>query len=347
MSPLTLKKTALLTVILVVVFLAGWELYIRSTGFETGFDDGGPLFAHHRAGIYEPKDQSTVFIGSSRIKFDLDIDTWKSLTGEEAIQLACVGSTPRPVLENLANDPEFKGKLVVDVTEGLFFSLAPQNFTRPNEGIKYYDEITPSQRASFVLNKPLESTFVFLDKDAFSLNAMLDKLQIPNRPGVFAFPIFARDFGRTKFNRQDFLGKEFMADTNQWKHQQNVWGGFSRANRFPPVSGPPLDSIMQVVKSSVDKIKARGGEVVFVRTPSSGPFWGGEQKGFPREKYWDRLLKETNCKGIHFADYPAISSYQCPEFSHLSPDDAIDFTKHFVNILQTDIHWKFPQGKTL
>ncbi|MEO5907461.1 MAG: hypothetical protein ABIQ11_12090 [Saprospiraceae bacterium] len=347
MSPQTLKKSALLTVVLVTLIVAGWELYIRSTGFDIGFDDGGSLFAHHRARVYEPKDQSTVFIGSSRIKFDLDIDTWKSLTGEDAIQLACVGSTPRPVLENLANDPEFKGKLVVDVTEGLFFSMAPRNFIRPNEGINYYDEITPSQRASFVINKPLESSFVFLDKDGFSLNAMLDKLQLKNRPRVFALPIFARDFGRTKFNRQDFLGKVFMADTNQWVHQQNVWGGFSRANRLPPVSGPPLDSIIQVVKSSVDKIRARGGEVIFVRTPSSGPYWAGELKGFPREKYWDRLLKETNCEGIHFTDYPAISTYQCPEFSHLSPDDAIDFTKHFIDILKTDFSWMFTNSTNL
>lgn len=44
-----------------------------------------------------PPDKSTVFIGSSRIKFDLDIDTWEGITGDHAIQLACVGSTPIPV----------------------------------------------------------------------------------------------------------------------------------------------------------------------------------------------------------------------------------------------------------
>jgi hypothetical protein len=59
------------------------------------------------------------------------------------------------------------------------------------------------------------------------------------------------------------------------------------------------------------------------------------------------LLQETKCDGIHFTDYPAINHYQCPEFSHLSPDDAIDFTKHFVSILQTDFNWKFPQAKSL
>ena len=319
--------------ILVVVILAAWEIYLRNTGVEKSFDDGGPLFANQRAKVYLPKEESTVFIGSSRIKFDLDIDTWEEITGDKAVQLACVGSTPRPVLDDLANDPDFKGKLIIDVTEGLFFSMAPPNFIRPNEGIKYYHEITPSQRASFILNKPLENTFVFLDKDGFALNALLDKLQIPSRPGVFMFPIFARDFGRTKFNRQDFMGRPFLEDPAQQKQQQDIWGSFSRANRFPPVSGPPLDSIMQAVTTSIEKIKARGGEIIFVRTPSSGPFLAGEQKGFPREKYWDRLLAETKCDGIHFLDYPQISNYNCPEFSHLSPTDAIDFTKKFFAIL--------------
>src|SRR5688572_22674384 len=223
MDAQTLKKTALLALCFVVLFLFSWEAYIRSTGFDKGFDDGGPLFAHHRARVYAPKDQATVFIGSSRIKFDLDIETWERLTGEKAIQLSCVGSTPRPQLDHLANDPDFNGKLIIDVTEGLFFSMSPRNFTRPNEGIKYYEDITPAQRASFVLNKPLESGFYFLDKDRFSLNVMLDNLEIPSRPGVMMPPIFARDFGRSYFSRQDYMGKEFMADTNQWNQQRAVW----------------------------------------------------------------------------------------------------------------------------
>lgn len=339
MSPQSLKKSAILMVAIVVLAIVAWEIYLRSTGFEVSFDDGGPLWSYHRARAYEPADQATVFIGSSRIKFDLDIDTWESMTGDKAIQLSCVGSTPRPLLFDLADDPDFKGKLVIDVTEGLFFSKSPQNFRRPNEGIKYYKDITPTQKASFILNKPLESSFVFLDKDVFSINAMLDKLQVPSRPGVIMAPIFARDFGMTKSNRQDFLGKRFMEDTNQQRQQQEVWGLFARMNRNPPVSGPPLDSMMVSVKAAIDKIKARGGNIIFVRTPSSGPYLEGEIKNFPREKYWDRLLKETHCDGIHFQDYPETSDYQCPEFSHLSPADAIDFTKHFIEILKSDFSW--------
>ena len=138
-----------------------------------------------------------------------------------------------------------------------------------------------------------------------------------------------------------------MADTNQQRQQQGVWAQFGRMNRTPPVTGSALDSIIQEVKNATDKIKGRGGRIIFVRTPSSGPYLEGENKAFPRDKYWDRLILETDCEGLHFLDYPQISSYQCPEFSHLSPEDAIDFTKHFIRILETDYGWQFPNMRRI
>ncbi|MBK8496241.1 MAG: hypothetical protein IPL50_15430 [Chitinophagaceae bacterium] len=52
-------------------------------------------------------------------------------------------------------------------------------------------------------------------------------------------------------------------------------------------------------------------------------------------------MKTTNSPGIHFADYPAIANFQCPEFSHLSQPDAVIFTKHFIKILTAEKGWKF------
>ncbi len=342
MSTSSLSKAALFAAILVVIAVISWESYIRSTGFEISFDDGGPLWSHQRDRVYGPIESKTVFIGSSRIKFDLDIPTWERITGTEAVQLACVGSTPRPQLSELADDPKFKGRVVVDVTEGLFFSLNPGNAFRPNEAIKYHTKITPTQRAGFELNIPLESTFAFLDKDHYSLNTMLDNLQIPSREGVHTGPIFARDFGYVRFNRQEYCGKLFMADTAQQHLQAGIWAMFGRMNKTPPIAGSKLDSVINLVKIDVGKIKAKGGDVFFVRTPSSGQFLEREEKGYPREQYWDKLLIETGCMGLHYKDYPQIAQYTCPEDSHLSPSDAIDFTTKFIDILQTNYAWTFP-----
>ena len=338
-------KAALLMLVLVTASIVSWEVYVRNKGFDTSFDDMEALWANKRAMIYEPTERSTVFIGSSRIKFDLDINTWENLTGDHAIQLACVGSTPIPILENLADDNNFKGKLVIDVTEILFFSKSPHNSETPEKNLKYYLQHTPAQWVSFRLNHALESQFVFLDKKRLSLGAHLSNLRIPNRPGVFEFPIFPPDFGRVKFERQEYMTDRFLKDTNQQNQVKGIWAFFRKISKEPPASGHKLDSIFEEVKIAVDKIRARGGQVVFVRTPSSGPFLAGEKMGFPREKYWDKLLAFTNCPGIYFEDYPAIAHFECPEFSHLSQPDAIIFTKNFIKILQEEKGWKFPESK--
>lgn len=337
----SLIKAGILSLVLVTTSVICWEFYVRNHDFDTSYDDGPPLWSDKRKMVYEPADRSTVFIGSSRNKFDIDIPTWENLTGEHVIQLACVGSTPIPILQNLANDEKFKGKLVIDVTEVLFFSTSPNNSSTPLEALKYYKEETPAQLVSFKLDHLLESQFAFLDKDRLSLNAQLKNLRIPNRPGVFEFPIFANGFGRVRFNRQEYMTPKFLSDTNEQNQQRAIWAMFAKMRFEPPASGKKLDSLLTIVKTCADKIKERGGQIIFVRSPSSGPFLAGENMGFPRDKYWERILTTANCQGIYFADYPAIAHFACPEFSHLSPADAVIYTKNIIRILSEEKGWKF------
>lgn len=331
----SLSKAAIFMVVLVVVVIGGWEIYLRHTGLAISYDNGKELWADKRAMVYASPDKETVFIGSSRIKYDLDIDTWQKVTGRRAIQLAVEGTSPVPTLIDLGNDPLFKGKVVVDVTEGLFFSPTDAGNGRDQrEDVAYYHSRTPAQRASFVLNQMVESQFVFLDRDFLSLNAGLDNLTISNRPGVFAFPTFPLDFSRCSADRQNKMTDKFLADTSLQHRVQNIWVFVMNAGKMAPHDGPdPVPAIVQSVKGAVDKIRSRGGDVVFVRTPSSGPMWDGEQHAFPRAKLWDPLLATTHSVGIHFADHPAIDHFVCPEWSHLSPSDAVVYTKALIGLL--------------
>jgi hypothetical protein len=353
MESKNLVKAGILTLILVIISICGWEMYLRNKGIKIAYDDGKELWADKRVMVYEPADKATVLIGSSRNKYDLDIETWKTLTGDHPIQLAMEGTSPLPVLDDLANDKNFKGKLLIDVTEILFFSTSPRNTSEPKERIEYYQKRTPAQKASFFVNHALESQFVFLDKDYFSLNALLDGLPVPKRKDVFALPCGCpMDFGRITFDRQNVMTNKFLTDTNLQNQVKGLWDFYRNMNPPVPPPGPKLDSflvsakaeqdsILAVVKADVDKIKARGGQIIFVRTPSSGPFLMGEKMGFPRERNWDRILAVTNCPGIYFEDYPAVAHFVCPEFSHLKQSDAIIWTKNLVEILK-EKGWSFP-----
>jgi hypothetical protein len=346
MQPSNFIKAGLLALLLTLIAIISWEIHLRQNGVAISYDDNLALWAHNRGMVYEPKDEATVFIGSSRIKYDLDIPTWQAITGNHAIQLANVGSSPRPVLEDLANDPNFKGRLVIDVTEGLFFSEGNFYDGKTMKKIAYYKELNPTQRFSFQVNKVLESQFVFLDQDNFSINAMLDNAHpLGYREGVFPGLFFPRGFEQVSLERQSYMTPDFVADTNQQVMVRNVWaGGLSRMKKGPPpVSGAALDSILYSVKSLVYKIKARGGQVIFVRTPSSGPMREAEVHGFPRAAYWDKLIAVTGCPGIYFEDYPAIAHLICPEWSHLKPADAVIYTKTLIPALQ-EKGWAFSKA---
>ena len=334
-------RAGIMALIVVVISILCWESYLRHKGVTADYDDGGPLWSDKRARVYEASDQATVFVGDSRIKFDVDIPTWESITGEDAIQLGMVGSSPRPVLENLANDPNFKGKVIIDVTEPIFFSSSPFFFEDPNENISFYKKETPSQKFGFQIDRILESGFVFLDKENFSTNAMLDELHIPNRSTVPTMPIFPWQFGRVTFKRQSYMTPSFLADTSLQNRVKAIWGLYGRMLAAPAPTGDTLQTLLNSVKAATDKIKARGGQVVFLRPPSSEPVLSAETRGFPREKYWDRILSFTQCPGIHFKDYPAIDHFVCPESSHLSSRDAVSFTRELISILEKEQKWSF------
>lgn len=63
---------------------------------------------------------------------------------------------------------------------------------------------------------------------------------------------------------------------------------------------------------------------------------------FPREKFWDQLLKVTGVEGIHFEDYETTAHFECPEFSHLNVPQAVSFTKSFINLLHDKRWFKSP-----
>jgi hypothetical protein len=333
-------KAGLLALVLTLAFFISWEAYWRSNGFEIAYNDDESLWAFYRKQVYDSDPSRPVVIGSSRIKFDLDMKTWENITGKKPIQLALEGTNPRPLLADLAKDENFKGVVMVGVTELLFFQPDHNHFEiQANKRIEKYPTWSLSEQISFKINNFLEPNILFLQENIFSLNSLLKRLPIESRAGVFVFPNFPMKFGNNQLDRQTIITNDFLASKNMQEDVQGIW----KILAMTPVAacgGDTLSGIFKSVKADVDKIIARGGKVVFVREPSSGPYLELENKVYPRTLFWDRLLKETNAPGVHFADYPEIASYNCPEWSHLAPKDAISYTQALIPILEQKTGWK-------
>jgi hypothetical protein len=86
----------------------------------------------------------------------------------------------------------------------------------------------------------------------------------------------------------------------------------------------------------------------------SGDLKAFEDRTTPRAGTWDRLLRETGAPGIYFEDFPELASFTCPEWSHLSAGDSVEFTKRLVPHLRSAIgsladgaqHFDSSQSKT-
>jgi hypothetical protein len=83
-----------------------------------------------------------------------------------------------------------------------------------------------------------------------------------------------------------------------------------------------------------NKMRVRGGEVIFVRMPTTGKTIEYDQTYYPKEKYWDKLASLYDGPSIHFMDYPSLMAYDSPDTSHLDFTDRAGFTNDLVKIIR-------------
>ncbi len=330
-----------MAVLLTGAFVVGWEMYCRGQGFPIAYNDDESLWASKRKLIYRSSPARPVLIGSSRVKFAVDLAVWDSLSGQRPVMLAVEGASPRPMLTDLGNDPAFRGTVVVGVTEGLFFApTGSRQETWAMDRLRAYPKWSLAQQLSFQLNRLLESQLVLLDDEKLTVSSFLEVLPLPNRPGVFEPPHFPRKWAFTTFDRQARLTDEFVADTAMQGRMKGVWRHLGAGNPKHGAGGDTLAAILQAAKRAVDQIRGRGGRVLFVRCPSTGLYRQMETRNFPRAEYWDQLLATTRAPGIYYADYPALAGFACPEWSHLAPRDAAAFTRALVPIIEQQTGWQ-------
>lgn len=95
---------------------------------------------------------------------------------------------------------------------------------------------------------------------------------------------------------------------------------------YPGVVGI-VDSVAARVATDVESIRSRGGDVIFIRFPATGPVYASESRGFPRQSAWEPFLAKTHTAGVHFEDYPQLQGYNLPEWSHMAAQDSGRFTR--------------------
>jgi hypothetical protein len=341
--PLPWRGITVVAVLVVIAASIVWELYVRSIGYGPMPNDNEDLWAFRRRAV---KPESIVIIGDSRAWFDLDLGEMQKGLGKRPIQLGVGGICGYPMLADLADDKNFHGTIICSIVPRLFF--APPGSPPMDLGekvVKRFHNQTPAQRASEYLAMPLEEHVAFLKKEELDLGELLNRLPIPNRPGALVPPRLPPYFGTLDRERRARM-IEACADPNGAlaRKIQQIW--IPLFTPPPPPTYIPPDVFMKQINdaiaqrfrdvvAAVETIRARGGKIVFVRFPHTGGLKELEDRDTPRAKNWDPLLKATKAPGIYYSDFPELSGFNCPEWSHLSAGDSVEFTKRLVPHLRT------------
>ncbi len=331
------------TVVLVVIAAAAaWEFYCRSIGYGPALNDNEDLWTQARRRV---KPESIVIIGDSRAWFDLDLDELQKGLGKRPEQLAAGGSCAYPVLADLANDERFHGTIICSVVPRMFF--APPGsppMDRSEKAVRRYHTQTLAQRASQYLAMPLEEHVAFLKQEELTLEDLLKRLPIPNRPGALVPPRFPPYFQSEDRERRARMIEQCAQPGELQSRIQQIW--LPLFTPPPPPTYIPQEVFTEKMKkakedrfrdttAAVAKLRARGGKIVFVRFPLTGELKALEDRITPRSDIWNLLLKRTGTPGIYFEDYPELSSFNCPEWSHLSAGDSVEFTKRLIPHLRS------------
>ena len=320
-------------IVLVAIVMVAWELRMRSLGLVAGdLDDSKASWSVEREKIAAGRHDGVAIVGGSRILFDTHLGIWQEMTGRRPIQLALPGMSGQRFLANLANESDFSGLVLIDVTPEQFFREGPGN---PEfEGVlDVWDQRGPAERFGHHIGVFLSRHLAFLD-DQYTPLKLVDQLDIPNRGGVVGPYLRPWKLSESYDDRQTVLWRQIETNERLRAHAIHVW---TFRKPLPPPSEELIAKVIADVHASVAKIRARGGEVVFIRPPSTGAYFEREQARVPRAATWDRLLRETGSFGIHFEDYPEMQGLELPELSHLSREAATEYTRAYVGVLVREL----------
>jgi hypothetical protein len=310
----------------VALLTGAWEWNARTNlGLHAGdIDDSPQAWAEQR----RLADAAPVaIVGDSRILFDTDLDRFQQMTGVRPIQTAIVGTNARALLESYANDPNFHGLLIVGLADLSYFR--PVGVGLGAGYLKNFDKNgKPSQLSALWLDRWLQRYLAFMDSE-YRLSRMVPRIDHGWRKGVDSPYEDVWKISETFDRRQYFMWSRIETDEYLRRHARHAWNVF----KGPPL--PPFIARNVVARSAeaVKRIRARGGDVIFIRPPSAPELRAVEDKRLPRAKGWDMLIAGTHAPGIHADDLPQAQRLVVPEWSHLSRKCATVFTDAYVRRL--------------
>jgi len=318
-------RTWVVTLVIVAVVVTGWEWFVRARGLgDVAVANTAELWIRERERAAALGDEALVLVGASRMQGGIDLETLRALSNAKPVQLAITASPLMPILRHLAEDPAITGTVVVSLDMSSLRILDQESDAQ--RWIAAYDDFKAGRTAVFYqpaedwLHQGVDSVLV-----SFSRNARPHQLVLASTTDSYVrtLPDRSQQFDYSKIDRDE-----------AYERRVQLMRGHTEP-RFMEIRG--IDEKFAEIEQLVEKLQARGAEVIFVRFPSSRQIRELEDIRFPRDIYWDNFAAGTSARTIHFADYPELGDVDLPDGMHLNASEQEKFTRALARVLFGDV----------
>jgi hypothetical protein len=292
---------------------AGFEAYWRGQGLRPTVPDDADLWRFWRTHVYASDGRVLVFLGTSRIRSDIDLDTLAThVPGFHCVQLGVNGDvSPLGTLRSLALDPRFRGVVVCELAA----PFLPRS--RWNDQREYFDRPAGTVAFSRLAYAYLRDKSVVLHPRV-TLSSLAQHF-VAGEP----WPRHARS--RAFFDRSaqydDALTRVPLDDRLQLAEQKPV---------EPRLALEGLSDLRELVEI----IQGRHGSVVFVRLPASAPSVATTESGFTGTINWKRIAEITGAVCLSLETGDSLGPFHCRDGVHLDAAQAKRLTERLV----ADLH---------
>lgn len=315
-----------LTALVIALLLAASTLLVverhwRSRGYAPIIVDAPDLWSLQRAKAARAT-RPIVFLGASRTLYAIDRNTVRArLPAHEPVMLAMDGRYPLATLRDLAADQTFRGIIVCDI-DGAGFAQPSLDMQQPEVAF-YHHDFSPSRAAHRMLLNHWQLHAVIGRSDFSLLRSAVrwwNGEGEPFRPHQW---LDRRRFGSIDYERGDPEGYKAQLT----RHVEHHGGHLPRI---------PFDEWWpQVVLANdwVRAIQARGGDVIFYASPTSGQRRAVEEDWFPRALYWDKMAAASAARTLFALDVPALRDFPLPDDSHIDYRQKPAYTNALIDAL--------------
>ncbi len=288
--------------------VGGLEAYWRSQGLRPTVPDDANLWGFWRGRVYDPRGKVVVFLGTSRIRSDIDLGTLATRAPAfHCVQLGVNGDvSPLGTLRSLALDPRFRGVVVCELAA----PFLPRS--RWSDQREYFDRPAGSVTFDRLAYAYLRDKSVVLHPRV-TLSLLAQHLLGEPWPPLAR----SRDFFDRSAQYDDALARVPLDDRLQLAEQKPV---------EPQLAMEGLNDLREIVQ----RIQGRDGAVVFVRLPASAPSVATTESGFTGNFNWKRIAEVTGAVCLSLDTGDSLGPFHCRDGVHLNPAQAKRLTERLV-----------------